>query len=161
MFVEQPLASPGSAKNSIPFLDTSISIEDGEIVVDLYKKPTDKNQYLLPNSCHPRETTKSIPFSLALRITRICSKPHTRDIRFQELKNMLLERNYSSGMIDASIRRARAISREKAQGGQAKPTQETCLCSILGSLTARSVKNSVKALEIHDPLFTLHEGGFS
>ena len=78
---------------------------------------------MLPNSCHPRETTKSIPFSLALRITRICSKPHTRDIRFQELKNMLLERNYSSGMIDASIRRARAISREKALVRVAKPNQ--------------------------------------
>ena len=40
-------------KNSIPFLDTSISIEDGKIIVDLYQKTTDKNQYLLPNSCHP------------------------------------------------------------------------------------------------------------
>ena len=30
-------------KTSIPFLDTSLSIENSEIVVDLYKKPTDKN----------------------------------------------------------------------------------------------------------------------
>ena len=72
-------------KSSIPFLDTSVSIENGEIVVDLYKKPTDKNQYLLPSSCHPLETTKAIPFSLALRITRTCTNPETKKQRFLEL----------------------------------------------------------------------------
>ena len=40
---------------------------------DLFKKDTDKNQYLLLNSCHPKSVTKSIPFSLSLRITRICT----------------------------------------------------------------------------------------
>ena len=37
---------------SVPFLDTLISIEDGKIEVDLYRKETDQNQYLLPSSCH-------------------------------------------------------------------------------------------------------------
>ena len=101
-------------KISIPFLDTSISIENGKLMADLYKKPTDKNQYLLPYSCHLQETIKSIPFSLALRITRICSKPETREQRFLELKNMLLERKYQKSIIDAAIRRARAIPRAKA-----------------------------------------------
>ena len=32
-------------QKSIPFLDTSISIEGGQIVTDLYKKTTVKNQY--------------------------------------------------------------------------------------------------------------------
>ena len=36
---------------------------------------------------------------------------------------MLLERNYSIGMIDSSIRRARAIPREKALLRVAKPNQ--------------------------------------
>ena len=66
-------------KTSILFLDTSVTIENGQLVGDLYKKPTNKNQYLLPSSCHPQETTKSIPFSLSLRITRICSKAETRE----------------------------------------------------------------------------------
>ena len=37
-------------KTSIPFLDTLISLEEGKIKVDLYKKETDRNQYLLPSS---------------------------------------------------------------------------------------------------------------
>ena len=42
-----------------------------EIVV--YTKPTDEHQYLLRSSCHPLHTKWAFPFSLALRIWRICS----------------------------------------------------------------------------------------
>ena len=76
---------------------------------------------MLPSSTHPLETTRAIPFSLALRITRICSKPESREKHFQKLKEMLLERNYKSSMIDAAIRRARAIPRAQALKRVAKP----------------------------------------
>jgi hypothetical protein len=110
-------------ENSIPFLDTSLSIEDGQIIVDLYKKPTDRNQYLLTNSCHPPDCFTSIPYSLALRINRICTKPEARDTRMQELKEMLIERKYKSSLIDAAIRRAKQIPRSEAIKRVAKPKQ--------------------------------------
>ena len=47
-------------KKIIPFLDTSISIENGKLEVDLFRKETDCSQYLLPSSCHPKTTTASI-----------------------------------------------------------------------------------------------------
>ena len=62
-------------KESIPFLDTLCHIKEGKIVTDLYKKPTDRNQYLLTDSCHPAEVTNNIPLSLAMRIVRICTEP--------------------------------------------------------------------------------------
>ena len=58
---------------SIPFLDVSVSLCNGTITTDLYTKPTDKHQYLLQSSCHPKHTKRAIPFSLALRLRRICS----------------------------------------------------------------------------------------
>ena len=64
---------------SIPFLDVSCSLEEGQIVTDLHKKETDRNQYLLPSSCHPKQTFKAIPFTLALRIVRVCSKGEDKD----------------------------------------------------------------------------------
>ena len=79
-------------QESIPFLDTSLSIEDGRIEVDLYKKDTDRNQYLLRESCHPAGVTASIPFSLSLRIVRICTKNENRDKRVSELKQALTAR---------------------------------------------------------------------
>ena len=90
----------GSAKcdceesDSIPFLDVLCSIKDGKIVTDLYRKESDRNQYLLTSSCHPVECTNNIPFSLAMRIVRICSEPESSEGRFVELKQLLVEHDY-------------------------------------------------------------------
>ena len=96
-------------KENIPFLDVLVSIRNGKIDTDLYKKPTDRNQYLLPSSCHPIECLKNIPFSLALRIVKICSDKEKRDIRMKELKEMLLEREYDESVVDTAITRAKKI----------------------------------------------------
>ena len=80
---------------SISYLDTLCKIKEGKIITELYRKPTDKNQYLLTSSCHPIDCFKSIPFSLAMRIVRICSETQARDNRLQELKEMLLSRGYT------------------------------------------------------------------
>ena len=83
-------------------------------MTDLYRKKTDRNQYLLTSSCHPAHTTQNIPFSLALRIVRICSLPEDREKRFSELKTLLLNRNYKPGIIENAIERARKIPRQEA-----------------------------------------------
>ena len=51
--------------DAVPFLDTKCSIKNGEIVTDLYKKPTDKNQYLLTDSCHPAKSLNLFPIPSA------------------------------------------------------------------------------------------------
>ena len=106
---------------SIPFLDTSLSIKNGSISVDLYRKPTDRNQYLLTSSIHPPDCFKNIPFSLALRITRICTEEENRDKRHTELKEFLIERKYKRSLVDAAIRRARSIPRAQALKQVATP----------------------------------------
>ena len=68
----------------------------------------------MPSSCHPRTTTKSIPFSLSLRIIRICTKPERRDKRLEELKQLLLARNYPENLVDRSIEKARKVPRKVA-----------------------------------------------
>ena len=44
--------------NKTNFLDLKITITDDGITTDLYRKETDKIQYLLPTSCHPNHTFK-------------------------------------------------------------------------------------------------------
>ena len=96
---------------SIPFLDTSASVMNNQIILDLYKKPTDRCQYLLTSSCHPAHVTDNIPFSLAYRITRICSESESRDIRLSELKELLMSRKYRPSLVDNAIEKARKIPR--------------------------------------------------
>ena len=102
-----------ATQDSILFWDTSLRNEKGPIVSDLYKKPTDCNQYLLTNSTHPPDCITNIPFSLALRIKRVCMKTVDQETRFSELKQMLKERKYSDAMVDAAIWRAKLYQRKK------------------------------------------------
>ena len=69
---------------AILFLDTLCEIKEGIITTDLYRKPSDRNQYLLPSSCHPIECTKSIPFNLGMEINRSGSENIARENRFKE-----------------------------------------------------------------------------
>ena len=101
-------------QQSIPFLDVSCSIKNGKIETDLYRKKTDRNMYLLPTSCHPPTVSKNIPFSLCLRIVRICSTHESRESQFQNLKNLLMNRGYSERTITSAIDRARGIPRNIA-----------------------------------------------
>ena len=43
---------PCKALNAVPFSDTSCSIENGKIDIDLYQKETSRNQYILSERCH-------------------------------------------------------------------------------------------------------------
>ena len=99
-------------KISVPFLDVNVSLtSDGNINTDLYTKPTDKHQRLLYSSCHPLHTKKAIPFSLALRLRRICSTDETFKIRTTELTTYLLKRGYKRNFVTKQIQRAADIPR--------------------------------------------------
>ena len=98
-------------QKSVSFLDTLCHIQNGQIETTLYRKPTDRNQYLMPSSCHPRQTTKSIPYSLATRIIRICSNPQDRNKELEILKQNLLERDYKIETIERAIEKAKLIPR--------------------------------------------------
>ena len=92
----------------------SLKIEGGQIKTDLFKKKTDRAQYLLPTSCHPRHICDSIPYSLALRLVRICSDEESLEKRMGELEVLLKQRGYRHKKIHAAFSRALAISREEA-----------------------------------------------
>ena len=88
---------------SIPFLDVSVPLYNGTITTDLYTKATDKRQYLLQSSCHPRHTKRAIPFSLALRLRRICSSDETFKLRTNELRTYLNKRGYNLSFLNQEI----------------------------------------------------------
>ena len=88
------------SSTNVPFLDVNVSLTDnGDISTDLYTKPTDKHQHLLYSSCHPSHTKKAIPFSLALRLRRICSTDETFNTR--ALPN--LQRTFSNEVTTVTL----------------------------------------------------------
>ena len=55
---------PTGTGTTVPFLDVSVTLENGKLHSDLYCKPTDKHQYLYYTSCHPKDT--KIAYHIAL-----------------------------------------------------------------------------------------------
>ena len=111
--------------SDIPFLDVMLSVNDGSIETDLYTIPTDKHQYLLVSSCHPQHTKRGIPFSLALRLRRICSNPDNYKLRTNELIDYLANRGYDKTFLKTQTQRASDILRTDALTNKPKTQTET------------------------------------
>ena len=108
-------ASYDFVTKSVVFLDTVISITDnGFIKTDLYVKPGRKCNYLLPSSSHPSHICKNIPFSLALRIKRICSDNIDFLKQLDNLKITLLSRGYRNNFVSEAFEKVKAIERNVA-----------------------------------------------
>ena len=88
---------------------------DNTLSTDLYIKPTDTHQYLLSTSAHPKHTKQSIPYSLALRLRRICSEDETFKYRTRQLLEYLTKRGYKPKQTNKQIQKA------------AKKTRQDCL----------------------------------
>ena len=87
-----------------------VLVKDGSIETDLDTKPTDKHQYLLVSSCHPQHTKRAIPFSLALRLRRICSDPDNYKLRTNELIDYLANRSWIEIQRASDILRTDALT---------------------------------------------------
>ena len=81
------------------FLDLSVHFSEGKIHTDLYSKPTDSHTYLSPRSCHPKHIFRSIVYSGALRLRRICSKDVYFCKRLSEFAKHLVASGYSEPFI--------------------------------------------------------------
>ena len=95
-----------SSTNSCNFPDLNISVHNGKLITDLYRKPTDKPRALLPSSAHPTHITGNIIYSMAFRLIRICSGEESFKKRLSELKeDFLIPRGYKASIIDGQFKR--------------------------------------------------------
>ena len=98
----------------ISFLDTIVYItEEGILKTKLYKKPTDRQNFLHRKSAHPNSLLKSIPFGQALRIKRICSEETDYTSGVSTLKESFIKRGYTESEIDKQINKASLIPRSE------------------------------------------------
>ena len=73
-----------------------------------------KCSYLLTSSCHPSHITENIPYSLALRLKRICSDNLDFVKQLDTLKELLLTRGYKPNYILKAFERVAVIDRSTA-----------------------------------------------
>ena len=107
-------------------------------------KPTNKAQYLDPNSCHAAHQSKNIPYSLAYRIRRICTEDTQFEFRLTNLKQDLINRNYHNKIIDDAFEKVRKIPRKQALKKVEKKSNERSVFVVTYHPALPSVSNVLK-----------------
>ena len=74
------------SRAKINFLGSTVMKKGNQLKTDLYVKLTDTHQHLYASLCHVSHCKKSIPFSQALRLNKICSENAFFDKRYNELE---------------------------------------------------------------------------
>ena len=120
---------------------TTVTITNGKITTNLYRKPTNRVQYLLPDYCHPSHVTNSISYSLALQIVRICSEPEEREVKMEELRQKLISRNYNRNIVNAAIIKAKCVIRELALQKVVKKKNERVIFVLTFNPRLPSISN--------------------
>ena len=75
-------------------------------MTDLYTKPTDTHQYLHHRSCHPSDYKRSIAFSQALQLRRICSRTTDYERHLEELEGHLIKWGYDGEEVQLQTEKA-------------------------------------------------------
>ena len=101
----------------VNFLDVEVIRCEDQLTTDMYVKPTDNHQYLHASSCHVFHSKKSIPYSQALRLNRICPEVNYFDKRCNELESWLHKRGYNYKSVRNQILRARKFRRDELHLG--------------------------------------------
>ena len=97
----------------IPFLDTLTYLDNNKIKTRLYKKPSNKKQFLAYNSEHPKHVKNSIPYAQGLRYRRIIKEDIILNDELNILKNNFIGRGYPENLVNQKLSLAKNIDRKQ------------------------------------------------
>ena len=83
----------------ISFLDIQFLFDNGVLLTDLFRKPTDANRCLEYSSYHPRHTFRSIIYSQGIRNRRIINSNETLVKRLDELKGYFINSSHPANVV--------------------------------------------------------------
>ncbi|OCT57250.1 hypothetical protein XELAEV_18003760mg [Xenopus laevis] len=113
-----------SDKLSLSFLDVLITMEGDKLKTSLYRKSTDKNNFLHFASFHPEPLKCSLPVSQFVRVKRITSDPLECDEQLRDMSNRFTKRGYSKKVLSTSLDKVQQRSREALIKGEAREKQK-------------------------------------
>ena len=95
------------SKNCVSFLDLDVRLSGAELTTNLRIKPTDRYQYLHFTSVHPNHTKRSIVYSQALRVSRICSRECDFCKHISEMNTWFLRRGNPKNVIESEMEKVK------------------------------------------------------
>ncbi|OCT61038.1 hypothetical protein XELAEV_18047064mg [Xenopus laevis] len=110
----------------INFLDVTITIENGFMNTNLYRKSTDKNNILHASSYHTPNVIRAIPKGQFIRARRISTQKKEYTVASNTLKERFIKRGYKPKLIDTCAKEVQEMPRENLLTYKTKNEQK-CL----------------------------------
>lgn len=131
---------------SISFLDVNVFRSPGQVLpqTTVFRKPTDRNNFLHSKSYHPPSMKKSLPYSQFLRMRRICSTEEEFERQTKILYDRFLAKGYDSANLDLCLDRVRVIKRDTLLKKKETTTDNRIVLSMTFSPMASKIKSIVK-----------------
>ena len=108
----------------VDYLDATLRINGQSITSDLFTKPTDTHQYLLPSSDHPPHVHRHLPFGLGMRLRAIVSDDAKLEDRLAELTGFLKARGYSEDLVKSQLTKVQSIPRSQILSSSRRHTKD-------------------------------------
>ena len=132
------------SRQQIEFLDTLAYIDNNnKLQATLCKKPTDRQNYLHSKSEHPYSLKKSIAYSQALRIKRICSTKNEFEKHSSNLLQQLKKKGYHHHTLKEQIEKARVQERTLLLNKSPEQVKQSIPISITYNRTLPKIKSIV------------------
>ena len=116
------------------------------IQTTIYRKQTDRQNYLHARSEHPKLLKDSMPYSQALRIKRICSSQQEFLSHTAKMINQFQKRGHDRSLIEQQINKANLQERKQLLNEKKKETAKNIPLSFKYSITLPKIKEIVMSL---------------
>ena len=116
------------------------------IQTTIYRKQTDRQNYLHSRSEHPKLLKDSMPYSQALRIKRICSSQQEFLNHTAKIINQFQKRGHDRSLIEQQINKANLQERKQLLNEKKKETAKNIPLSFKYNITLPKIKEIVMTL---------------
>ena len=99
------------SKYKVSFLDCEVIRKNNRLKTDIHQKSTDCHPYLDYTSAHPSHFKRSIPYSQALRLRRICKDKDTLKERIKQYTNYFVACGYKRSFVKKEMDKVLKIRR--------------------------------------------------
>ena len=131
-----------SSLETVNFLDVSVRKTSTGIQTTVYRKPTDRNNYLHFSSYHPGSLKRGLPYSQMLRLKRICNTESEFENQSAEMCERFREKGYNDYTLKDSLKRIKPLDRTSLLAP--KPFSASKGPSIVMSTTFSPISQSIK-----------------
>lgn len=114
------------SSSEINFLDLKITKEaNGDLHTSIFRKTTDRNTILRPDSFHPSWLKNNIPFGQFQRLKRICDTEEEFERNAQDMHQRFKTRGYQKRTILRAYNKAKCLPREQLLVSKEKNQQRS------------------------------------